>query len=314
MALKHILESQQFTRDLLDQIFARAHEIARLLQSRQREVMLLRGHPMMFSVFYEPSTRTRLSFAAAARRLGIDVRGTENARDFSSAVKGETLEDTIRVLCGYLPDLIVLRHSEVGAAARAAAVSTVPIINAGDGAGQHPTQALLDLYTILHEADQLSGLHVVMGGDLKFGRTVRSLAYLLTRYTNVHITFVAPPELKIERDICHYLDRKGLSWDETTEVRRAVKDADVVYWTRLQTERLDETTRAQMEAEHVMARYRITPETMSWMKPSAIVMHPLPRIDEIDHAVDADPRAKYFQQAANGLYVRMALMEYVLKG
>ena len=312
MKIRHILESQQFSRELLDQLFERARTIERSLSSGQRESLMLLKHFKMFSVFYEPSTRTRMSFAAAARFLGIDVQGTENARDFSSAVKGETLEDTIRVLCGYLPDLIVLRHSEVGAAVRAAAVSSVPIINAGDGAGQHPTQALLDLYTILNEADHLSELKVVMGGDLKFGRTVRSLAYLLTRYENVHITFVAPTELKIERDICHYLDRKGTSWDETTNVRQAVADADVVYWTRLQTERLDKAVRKQMASENVMARYRITPLVMSWMKPSAIVMHPLPRIDEIEKEVDADPRAKYFKQAENGLYVRMALMEYVL--
>jgi aspartate carbamoyltransferase catalytic subunit len=310
--LKHVLESQQFRRPLLEELFARAHFYERSLAEKQRGMLRLPDYPMLFSVFYEPSTRTRLSFAAAAKRLGIDVRSTENARDFSSAIKGETLEDTIRVLCGYHPDLIVLRHSEIGAAARAAAVSNVPIINAGDGGGQHPTQALLDLYTILSEFPNFKSLTVVFGGDLRYGRTVRSLAYLLTRYNNVHVVFVAPDELQVRQDICDYLDRKGLSWSKESSVEKAVKEADVVYWTRLQEERLPAEDLERFRAEKIADRYVITAELAERMKPEAIIMHPLPRVKEISVAVDDNPRARYFKQAENGLYVRMALMAHLL--
>lgn len=310
--LRHVLESQQFRRPLLEELFAKARFYEKALAANQREMLRLSGYPMLFSIFYEPSTRTRLSFAAAAKRLGIDVRSTENARDFSSAIKGETLEDTIRVLCGYHPDLIVLRHSEIGAAARAAAVSSVPIINAGDGGGQHPTQALLDLYTILSEFPNFKSLNVVMGGDLKYGRTIRSLAYLLTRYDNVHIVFVAPEELQVRQDICDYLDRKGLTWHKESDVVKAVREADVVYWTRLQEERLPAEDLERFRQERIASHYVITPLIAEQMKPEAIIMHPLPRVHEIEVAVDDNPRARYFKQAENGLYVRMALMAHLL--
>ena len=178
-----------------------------------------------------------MSFAAAGQHLGMSVVTTENAKEFSSAAKGETLEDTIRVLCEYKPDIIVIRHYETDAARHAAAVSTVPIINAGDGLGQHPTQALLDLYTILVEKGRTKDLNVVIGGDLAHGRTARSLTYLLTKFPSNHITFVSPEELKVGQDIKDYLKSKGTDFSESTDLV-PLKDADVVYWTRVQKRKI----------------------------------------------------------------------------
>src|SRR5467141_4396460 len=190
--LRHVVESQQFSRALLEDLFARADEIKRQPHHFSGR---LNGR-VMAALFYEPSTRTRLSFEAAILRLGGRTMGTDNAREFSSAAKGETLEDTIRIVSGYA-DVIVLRHSEEGAAKRAAAVSSVPIINAGDGPGQHPTQALLDLYTIKDELNRIDGIRVAMVGDLANGRTVRSLTYLLSKFKDIKIWFVAPPQVKM---------------------------------------------------------------------------------------------------------------------
>jgi aspartate carbamoyltransferase catalytic subunit len=262
-------------------------------------------------LFYEPSTRTRLSFESATVKLGIGVVSTENAREFSSAIKGETIEDTIKVINGYGFDIIVLRHHEVGAAARAAAVSTVPIINAGDGKGEHPTQALLDAYTIRQNHGRLEGLKIVMGGDLKNGRTVRSLAQLLSRYQGNHLTFVTVPELQMGDDIKQTLIEQGITYDETEDMREAFKDADIVYWTRLQKERL-EGERSPDELARTLEKFSIGKKALSGLPKRAIIMHPLPRVGEISPEVDYDQRAVYFQQTANGLYVRMALLDLIL--
>jgi aspartate carbamoyltransferase catalytic subunit len=301
--LRHVVESQQFTRDLLDGIFSRADQ---LRDDPPCVAGRLRGR-VMAALFYEPSTRTRLSFESAMLRLDGRTMGTDNAREFSSAAKGETLEDTIRIVAGYA-DVIVLRHPEEGAASRAAAVSDVPIINAGDGRGQHPTQALLDVYTIRDELGRLDGVRVAMVGDLANGRTVRSLAYLLTRYSGIRVTFVAPPQVAMRGDIKQHLDEHGVEWEERTELDEVLPEVDVVYQTRIQKERFED----EALYRRVRGSYLIGPAEMERMRPDAILMHPLPRVDEISPEVDADPRAAYFRQARNGVQIRMALLDAVL--
>ena len=204
--MRHIIESQQFDRAFIGDLFAAANEAERTRDGA------LRGR-IMASLFYEPSTRTRLSFESAMLRLGGSVITTENAREFSSAIKGETLEDSVAIIGGYA-DVIVLRHFEEGASERAAAVSSVPVINAGDGPGQHPTQALLDLYTIERELGRADDIRIAFAGDLKHGRTIRSLAYLLGKYQGVTMHFISPPNLQVGADITEYLDRHDVSYDE----------------------------------------------------------------------------------------------------
>ncbi|HVB76628.1 MAG TPA: aspartate carbamoyltransferase [Candidatus Nitrosotalea sp.] len=301
--LRHVLEAQQFSRELLEEIFRRSDEIR---ANPYRAGGRLQGR-IMAALFYEPSTRTRLSFEAAMLRLGGLTIGTDNARDFSSAAKGETLEDTIRIVSGYA-DVIVLRHYEEGAARRAAEVSEVPLINAGDGKGQHPTQALLDVYTIKDELGRLDGITVAMVGDLANGRTARSLAYLLSRYEGVRIHFVAPAAVAMGEDIKSHLSEHGVEWSQTADLEEALGVADVVYQTRIQKERIERGA----EYEALRGLYRIDASTMARLRPGAIVMHPLPRVDEIDPEVDSDPRAAYFRQARNGLHIRMALLDMVL--
>ncbi len=260
----------------------------------------------MFTLFYEPSTRTRVSFEAAANNLGLRVVGTENAREFSSSAKGETIEDTIRVLCQYHPAAIVMRHHEEGAAERAAAVSSTPIINGGDGRGQHPTQAMLDLYTIRRELGVLEDLHVVIGGDLANGRTGRSLVYLLSKYSGVRFSFVAPESLEMSQDIKDHLAEHSIPFRETQELDEVLADADVVYWTRVQKERLAEG----VDYVAVSSHYELGREHLGQMKQKSIIMHSLPRVNEIKTEVDSDPRAAYFRQAGYGLPVRMAIFEW----
>jgi len=266
------------------------------------------SNSIMATLFYEPSTRTRFSFETAMHRLGGRVISTENASEFSSVSKGETLEDTIRILNGYA-DVIVLRHYEVGAAARAARVSRVPVINAGDGVGQHPTQALLDLYTIQKEIGRIDGLRIAMLGDLAQGRTVRSLAYLLGKFEGVQMWFVAPPLLKMKDDILAHLREQGVHYQEESSLDKVLPEVDVVYQTRIQKERFGDRIG---DYEQCRDLYLIDRKSLNLMKPDAIIMHPLPRVNEIASDVDDDPRAAYFRQAENGLYVRMALLSLVL--
>jgi aspartate carbamoyltransferase catalytic subunit len=297
MPLTHVVESQQFTVPLLQELFER---------SRRMERVVARGGTqdyrdrIMATLFYEPSTRTRLSFEAAMHRLGGQVLSTEQARAFSSEVSGEQLEDTIRIIGG-IADAIVLRHTEQDGAARAAAVSPVPVINAGDGnGGQHPTQALLDLYTIWRERGALDGLSIAMVGELDRGRTVRSLAYLLSKYDRVKVYFVSPPEVQMQPDILEHLDRHATWYELQPDLHRVIAEIDVLYLTRIKPDRVRE--RASL------ARYTADAVTVGRMKGDAMILHPLPRTVELDPAVDRDPRARYFQQATNGLFVRMALL------
>jgi aspartate carbamoyltransferase catalytic subunit len=298
--LDHVVSAEQFDRSLLDALFARATALEGT-----------RGHGLsgriMATLFYEASTRTRLSFESAMLRLGGSVLGTEAARTFSSAVKGETLEDTIRMVCAYA-DVIVLRHDREGAAAQAAAVATVPVINAGDGPGEHPTQSLLDLFTIERELGRIEGLHVALCGDLRFGRTARSLARLLALYDGVRLSFVAPAVVQVGADVLAYLDARHVPYSLHDRLDDVVENADVVYQTRVQKERFTDHT----EFDAARGAIRIDEATMERLPAGSVVMHPLPRVDEIDPAVDADPRAAYFRQAANGVALRMALLELLL--
>jgi aspartate carbamoyltransferase catalytic subunit len=304
--LRHVINAQQFNVKLIQDLFTRADELQKLTNSKRSFHRLgnILSDRMMFLLFFEPSTRTRISFSAAGQHLGMKLVTAENARESSSSVKGESLEDAIRVLCQYKPDIIVLRHYEVDSAKRASKVSDVPIINAGDGHGQHPTQALLDLYTIQRENGRLNNLTVVLGTDLKHSRSVRSLSYLLAKYPNNHLIFVSPKELRIGQDIKTYLKKHDTSYEETDNIEKALTKADVVYWNRIQKERFTSDIPPQT--------FIIGEEQLKMLKPKASLLNPLPRIDEITKAVDVDPRAAYFRQAGNGMFVRMALIEWVL--
>lgn len=301
MRLHHVVAAQDFNRGMLDELFETALEMERVVEDGGSK--LLDGK-IMASLFYEESTRTRFSFETAMHRLGGSVISTENARQFSSVSKGETLEDTIRIINGY-SDVIVMRHYESGAARRAADVSGVPIINAGDGTGQHPTQAFLDVYTIQKELGRVDGLTIAVVGDLANGRTVRSLCYLLAKYRNVRIFMVAPEVVQMQDDIKEYLVRHDVWFAEETDLAAIASRVDVLYQTRIQKERFGDRTDDYLAAKGV---YIVDRGLLQRMKPDSIVMHPLPRVDEIAIDVDADPRAAYFRQAQNGLYIRMALL------
>ena len=299
-----ILSVGQFSGDQLAYIFDVAEEMRGLCE-RKGGADLLRNR-VLACLFYEPSTRTSASFIAAMERLGGSVIPITQGVQFSSVSKGESLHDTIRTLEQY-SDVIVLRHPETGAAGIAAAAAAIPVINAGDGTGEHPTQALLDLFTIKEELGKLDGLHVAMVGDLRYGRTVHSLTQLLSRY-DVRFTFVSPEILRLPLDYMNQVIDSGKQARETYNVADVIGGADVIYVTRVQKERF--TDLAQYES--VKDFYRITPDLMAEAKANAIVMHPLPRVNEIDVRVDSDPRAAYFRQVKNGMYIRMALLAAVL--
>ncbi len=300
---KHVVEVGQFDRPWIEQFFTDV-DTMRLLP---RSAAPLAGYTLA-TIFYEPSTRTRLSFETAMYKLGGNVISTENAREFSSAIKGETVEDTVRIVGGYA-DGIVIRHYEQGAAHRAAAVSDVPILNAGDGPGEHPTQALLDLYTIQHEIGRIDGLRVALVGDLRYGRTARSLARLLKLTSGTELIFVSPPQVPMGDDVRAELDAAGIPYRDEMNLDAVLPLVDVVYQTRVQKERFATTE----DYEAAKGQYVIGVEAMKRLNPSAILLHPLPRVDEISVDVDDDPRAAYFRQAHNGVFVRMALLNEVLR-
>ncbi len=298
MQLRHIVSTTQFLdTTVLNRLFAMANNLE--AQDRWGSVPQVLKGKILATVFYEPSTRTRFSFEAAMNKLGGSVISTESAEQFSSVTKGETLQDTVRIIGAYA-DVIVLRHKVRGAAAQAAEVSSVPIINAGDGDGEHPTQALLDVWTIQKECGGISGLKVALVGDLKYGRTVHSLLHLLALYSGVHIFLVSPPSFALPEKDKRMLEQKGISFSEEQDLRTVLKEADVVYMTRLQKER--------MGSGDVPEQYGLTKQDVSLMKNNAIILHPLPRVSELPAEIDADHRAKYFDQARNGLYMRMALL------
>lgn len=300
---KDILSVAQFSRDDLEYIFGVA-EAMRTMVAHIGTFDLLKGK-ILANLFYEPSTRTSSSFLAAMERLGGSVIPINEVR-YSSVSKGESLPDTIRTLECYA-DVIVLRHPETGSAAIAANAARKPIINAGDGVGEHPTQALLDLFTIREELGSIDGLTITMLGDLKYGRTVHSLAKLLALY-RVKLNYVSPEILKMPPELVGQLRKRGLSQTEQTALESVLAETDVLYVTRVQKERFENLD----DYESVKGSYVITPETMKRAKPNFALMHPLPRVGEISPEVDDDPRAAYFRQMEYGLYVRMALLAMVL--
>jgi carbamoyl-phosphate synthase/aspartate carbamoyltransferase/dihydroorotase/carbamoyl-phosphate synthase/aspartate carbamoyltransferase len=299
-----ILSVSQFDKQKLEFIFGRAQEMRDMVR-RVGGADLLLGR-VLTCLFYEPSTRTSASFIAAMERLGGSVIPITQGVQFSSVSKGETLPDTIRTLEQY-SDIIVLRHPEIGSARVAADYARVPVINAGDGPGEHPTQALLDLFTIQDELGAIDGLKIAMVGDLRYGRTVHSLTKLLLHY-DISLRFVSPEILRLPLTTMNEVIDAGKDVRETHDVVDVIENADVLYVTRVQKERFADLA----QYEEVKDHYEITPELMEKAKEKMVIMHPLPRVGEIHYAVDRDPRAAYFRQVQNGMYIRMALLAAVL--
>jgi len=299
-----VIHAGQFDRDMLEELF----EVAKEMENLPRHEQPLKNQ-IMLSLFYEPSTRTRFSFESAMLKLGGSIITTENAKEFSSGAKGETLEDTIRVLNAY-GDVIVLRHFQAGAAEVASSVSKIPVLNAGDGAGQHPTQALLDIYTIYKELGRIDDIKIAMVGDLANGRTVRSLSMLLAKNCkNVSFYFVSPANIKMKEDIKDFLSSHNVKFQEEDDLKKAAQEVDIIYQTRIQKERF----LSSEDYEKAKGINIINKEIMNLIKPKTIIMHPLPRVDEISYEVDHDERAAYFRQAHNGLFIRMALLKIFLE-
>jgi aspartate carbamoyltransferase len=299
---KDILRADQFTRDEVELIIKTAQKFEDSL-NKGRMLDNCRGL-ILATLFFEPSTRTRLSFETAMLRLGGQVITVADPQS-SSVAKGESLHDTIKTVENYA-DVIVLRHPKIGAAAEAAAATERPVINAGDGAGQHPTQSLLDVYTILKEKGTIDGLTIACVGDLKYGRTVHSLAELLSLY-KVRLIFVSPISLRMPAELINKLKEKGVPTEETEDLKEALKKSDVLYMTRIQKERFEDQT----EYERLKGVYILTRSMLKNAKKGIIIMHPLPRVNEIATDVDSYEGAAYFRQVANGVPVRMALLALV---
>ena len=302
--MRHAVSVKQFSdKTLLASLFKRAGELQALPIAEYPKSL---QHMTLATIFYEPSTRTRLSFEAAIQNLGANLISTENAGQFSSAIKGESLEDTIRIISSYTHG-IVIRHPENDSAERAAAVSGVPIINAGAGTHEHPTQALLDMYTIFRRHKKIDGLRIALVGDLANGRTVHSLIPLLSLYAVAKIYLVAPSSLRMPDEYLTALDKHKITYEVLDSYENILSELDVLYMTRVQKERFPST-----EAyDAVKNSFVFTLADAAKMKPDASILHPLPRVNEIAPEVDADARAQYFQQAGNGLFMRMALLEWI---
>ena len=294
--MKHIISCEQFDRAYLEHLFSIADDMNTHPEKYEES---LKGK-VIATMFFEPSTRTRLSFESAILRLGAKNISTENAKEASSATKGETLEDTIRVISGYT-DGIVMRHFDKDAAQRAAAVSTVPIFNAGSGSGSHPTQSLLDVYTMHKCGKKFDHISVAMVGDLLFGRTVHSLIKLLTVFDHVIIYGLSTPHFALPKEYVEYLHHFGATYTPCSSFEDLPEDIDVIYSTRTQLERFTESDLATKE-------FIVDKNVMSRFSKDTILLHPLPRNAEIAPEVDDDPRAKYFEQAHNGMWIRMALL------
>jgi len=304
--LKYLISATQFAdRELLENLFASAAEMER--HDSERTLRLSLSGRILATIFYEPSTRTRLSFEAAMQKLGGGILTAENARENSSAAKGESIADAIRVIGGYA-DVIVMRHFEEGAAKAAAEISPVPLINAGDGAGEHPTQALVDIYTIMKELGGVEGRRIALVGDLLYGRTIHSLLQLLCLYPGVSIDLISPQNLRLPSKYIYYLKQNNVDFRESETLEESIGTADVLYITRVQRERFAVVS----EYEAIKDSYFVDAAIAERLKPDAIILHALPRLNEIASAVDNNPRAAYFRQAKNGLYVRMALLDHLL--
>lgn len=301
---KDILSVKQFSHDDLEYIFGVAHEMRGMVE-RLGTFDLLKGK-ILANLFYEPSTRTSSSFTAAMERLGGSVIPISEVK-YSSVSKGESLPDTVRTLECYA-DVIVLRHPETGSAALAAKYARKPIINAGDGVGEHPTQALLDAFTIMEELGRLENLTITMLGDLKYGRTVHSLARLLSNFSGIKLNYVSPEILRMPREVMEEVREHGIPQAEFSALEDVLPTTDVLYVTRVQKERFEDPA----VYESVKGAFVVDPDIMKAAKQDMIVMHPLPRVGEISVDFDDDPRAAYFRQMEYGLYVRMALLAMVL--
>ena len=300
---KHILHGNQFSNEDLDKIMNVADEFEQGLEKGQT-YDLMKGK-ILAALFFEPSTRTRLSFESAMLSLGGGVISVASAAT-SSAAKGESIGDTALTVSQYA-HVMVMRHPQIGSAAEAASVATVPVINAGDGAGQHPTQALLDAYTIKKEIGTLDGITVSLVGDLKYGRTVHALVELLSLY-DIGLRLVSPASLRMPADIVERLKQKGIEIVETENLGEAASDSDLMYVTRIQKERFSDIK----DYEKIKGVYVIDEALLEKAKKGVVIMHPLPRVDEISESVDSYEGAAYFRQVRNGVYVRMALLALVL--
>lgn len=297
---KHIVSISDLSRDDIELIIQTATHL-----KHQPEPDLLKGK-VIASCFFEASTRTRLSFETAVLRLGGSLVGFDDAGNTSLAKKGETLADSVQVISSYT-DAFIMRHPQEGAARLASEFSSVPVINGGDGANQHPTQTLLDLYTIYESQGTLDGLKVALVGDLKYGRTVHSLAQALSKF-NCEFYLVAPSALAMPDYIVEDLEEKGVTLHQSEDLEAVIPDCDILYMTRVQKERFDQT-----EYMHVASKFILKASMLESAKSTMKVLHPLPRVDEIEVDVDQTPHAYYFQQAENGVYAREALLALVLQ-
>jgi aspartate carbamoyltransferase catalytic subunit len=300
---KDILHGNQFSKKDVEGIIRIASNFEKDLKKKD-SLSLLKGK-ILATLFFEPSTRTRLSFETAMQRLGGGVISMASAES-SSAAKGETVADTAKTVSQYA-DVIVIRHPRIGSAKEAADAASIPVINAGDGAGQHPTQALLDIYTIQKEVGSLKNLAVSMVGDLRNGRTVHALVELLSLF-QARLYFVSPGSLRMPEEIVKHLKQKGVEIEETEDFRKAASESHLVYMTRIQKERFENLS----EYERVKSYYIIDEKFLKEIKKKITILHPLPRVDEISSGVDAYPGAAYFRQVRNGIFVRMALLAMVL--
>jgi aspartate carbamoyltransferase catalytic subunit len=300
-----ILDGAQFSREELEHIMQVAEDFRGRLSGKGGQTLELARGYVLGSLFFEPSTRTRLSFETAMHRLGGSVVGFASAA-VSSTAKGESLTDTIRTVDQYV-DIIAMRHPRIGSAREAAAVAESPVINGGDGAGQHPTQALLDLLTIRSERGQVDGLTIALCGDLRHGRTVHAGVELYKHY-DCRLIFVAPEALRMPHEITAQLRGFGVTVEETTDLEEALAQADVLYMTRIQKERFDDPA----NYERLKGSYVLTREMVERIRPEVTVLHPLPRVNEIATDVDDLPGAAYFRQMRNGVYIRMALIALIL--
>ncbi|MBN2649038.1 MAG: aspartate carbamoyltransferase [Prolixibacteraceae bacterium] len=297
---KNLISITDFSKD----DYLRIMELAAEFEKEPNQ-NLLKGK-VVASLFYEPSTRTRLSFETAITRLGGRIVGFSDSSS-SSVSKGETLHDTIRMVSNYV-DLIVMRHPLEGSARYASQVADVPVINAGDGANQHPTQTLLDMYSIMKTQGRLDNINIFLVGDLKYGRTVHSLLQALSVFENPIFNFIAPPELAMPIEYKRYLDSQGIRYFEHTEFTDIISEADIIYMTRVQKERFTDP----MEYEKVKNVYILRNNMLENTKPTMKILHPLPRVNEIHTDVDANPKAYYFTQALNGMYTREAIISHIM--
>lgn len=298
-----ILSAKQFNRGDIETVLNFAKKMEPFAAKKKWGDFL--KEKLLAALFYEPSTRTRLSFETAMQRIGGRVISVIGIRS-SSLSKGETLHDTGKIIENYA-DIIVMRHSKEGSVAELAESASIPVINAGDGSGEHPTQALLDLYTIQKERGRIDGLTIAMAGDLKYGRTVHSLSIMLSHF-DVELIFVSPAELKMPESICRLLKEKNVSYKETLDLGEAMKWSDILYMTRVQQERFSDPK----EYEKHRNLYVVSHDLVEEKNPKILIMHPLPRIWEIKPEVDEMPGAAYFRQVANGVAVRMAILSLVL--